>query len=141
MADGTNCSNPINHGRYIEEFSCIGLGSSVKMLKEMRLSFPSGHSGFTFYAMVFLAVSLSFFQNRQAFNETYFQLYLQYRMKWRGSRLLKHFLQFMLIIIAWFTALSRISDYKHHWSDVLAGSVIGILFAFLVVSFGYRNST
>ncbi|KAL5285872.1 PPAP2A.2 family protein [Megaselia abdita] len=117
MVDGTDCSDPKNLGRYIEDFTCKGVGSSAKMLKEMRLSFPSGHSGFTFYAMVFLA------------------LYLQSRMKWRGSKLLKHFLQFMLVIIAWFTALSRISDYKHHWSDVLAGSLIGIVFAFLVVSF------
>lgn len=58
MADGTNCSNPINHGKYIEDFTCLGVGSSAKMLKEMRLSFPSGHSGFTFYAMIFLAVSI-----------------------------------------------------------------------------------
>lgn len=91
----------------------------------------------------FSCCKFSFFPKlvNQSIIKTSFQLYLQSRMKWRGSRLLKHFLQFMLMIIAWFTALSRISDYKHHWSDVLAGSVIGILFAFLVVSCFYRNST
>lgn len=61
------------------------------------------------------------------------QLYLQSRMTWRGSKLLRHALQFMLIMIAWYTALSRISDYKHHWSDVLAGSAIGSLCAVIVV--------
>lgn len=135
MADGTDCSNPINQGRYIEDFTCLGKGSTAKMLKEMRLSFPSGHSGFTFYAMIFLAVSVLLFGNKNLnLMNVSFQLYLQSRMKWRGSKLLKHFLQFMLVIIAWFTALSRISDYKHHWSDVLSGSIIGIAFAFLVVS-------
>lgn len=56
-------------------------------------------------------------------------------MTWHGSKLLRHFLQFALIMIAWYTALSRVSDYKHHWSDVLAGSAIGSLVAVVVVSF------
>ncbi|KPU76359.1 uncharacterized protein Dana_GF13080, isoform C [Drosophila ananassae] len=116
MSDGSTCDDPRNVGKYIEEFTCKGVGSSARMLKEMRLSFPSGHSSFTFFAMVYLA------------------LYLQARMTWRGSKLLRHLLQFVFIMVAWYTALSRVSDYKHHWSDVLAGSLIGSLCA-LVVSY------
>lgn len=55
-------------------------------------------------------------------------------MVWRGSRLLKHFIQYMMLMMAWFTCMSRISDYKHHWSDVLAGGAIGATVALLVVS-------
>lgn len=55
-------------------------------------------------------------------------------MTWRGSKLLKHFLQFVLLMMAWFTCLSRISDYKHHWSDVMSGAVLGATIATLVVS-------
>ncbi|KAH8370909.1 hypothetical protein KR093_005519, partial [Drosophila rubida] len=116
MPDGTNCTNPINAGRYITDFSCLGVGSTKRMLKEMSLSFPSGHSSFTFYTMVYVA------------------LYLQSRMTWNTWKLLRHFLQFIFIMTAWYTALSRISDYKHHWSDVLAGSAIGATCALVVAN-------
>ncbi|KAH8407657.1 hypothetical protein KR222_009484 [Zaprionus bogoriensis] len=117
MPDGSTCGNATNAGKYIMDFKCQGVGSSARMLKEMRLSFPSGHSSFTFYTMVYVA------------------LYLQARMTWHGSRLLRHFLQFLFIMIAWYTALSRVSDYKHHWSDVLAGSAIGASCALIVANY------
>lgn len=53
-------------------------------------------------------------------------------MNWRGSKLLKHFIQYLLILLAWYTCLSRISDYKHHWSDVLAGGVLGSTVAIVI---------
>ena len=36
--------------------------------------------------------------------------------------------------VAIYVCVSRISDYKHHWSDVLGGAVLGIVIALLVVS-------
>lgn len=56
MADGTNCSHPLNAGRYIEDFTCTGDWGN-RTLKEVRLSFPSGHSSFSAYTMVYCAVS------------------------------------------------------------------------------------
>lgn len=56
MLDGSNCSDAINLGRYIEDFTCAGTNASARVLKEMRLSFPSGHSSFSFYTMLFCAV-------------------------------------------------------------------------------------
>ncbi|PSN49334.1 putative phosphatidate phosphatase [Blattella germanica] len=82
--------------------------------QENQLSFPSGHSSFSAYTMIFLV------------------LYIQTRFTWEGSRLLRHFLQYLCLMLAMGTALSRISDYKHHWSDVLAGSLQGALVAILV---------
>lgn len=64
-----------------------------------------------------------------------FQIYLQKNFTWGGSKLLKPLLQFIFISLALGTALSRVSDYKHHWSDVLAGSILGISVAFIVVSY------
>ncbi|OAD58445.1 Putative phosphatidate phosphatase [Eufriesea mexicana] len=55
-------------------------------------------------------------------------------MTWQDNKLLKHLLQLACLIMAWFTALSRVSDYKHHWSDVLAGATLGTIIALVVAN-------
>lgn len=65
-----------------------------------------------------------------------FQLYLQARLKMEWARLLRPTLQFFLIAATVYTGFSRVSDYKHHWSDVLCGFLQGALMAILVVSSG-----
>uniref|UniRef100_A0A8C3AZV5 Phospholipid phosphatase 1 n=1 Tax=Cyclopterus lumpus TaxID=8103 RepID=A0A8C3AZV5_CYCLU len=103
-----NCSS----GAYIENFTCTG---DLQMANEGRLSFYSGHSSFSMYCMLFLA------------------LYLQARLQVEWARLLRPTIQFFLIAASVFTGLSRVSDYKHHWSDVLTGLLQGALMAVLVV--------
>ena len=49
--------------------------------------------------------------------------------------LLKSLVQCLLICLVVYTGLSRISDYKHHWSDVLTGFIQGTLVAILVACF------
>ncbi|CAG9138330.1 unnamed protein product [Plutella xylostella] len=110
-----DCDLPENKWRYITNFVC--LGGDAKKLKQMRLSFPSGHSSFSAYTML------------------YFSMYLHKRFLWRGSKLLRHSLQFLLMILAWYTVMTRVSDYKHHWSDVLAGFAIGIFYAVIIFAF------
>ncbi|XP_043244605.1 putative phosphatidate phosphatase isoform X3 [Amphibalanus amphitrite] len=100
---------------YITNFKC--LGPDEKAIREARLSFPSGHASFSFYTMVYLA------------------LYLQARLTWRATKLLRPFLQFVCLMLCWYTALSRVSDYKHHPTDVLAGAVLGAIVAVLVAVF------
>ncbi|XP_040013475.1 phospholipid phosphatase 1 isoform X2 [Xiphias gladius] len=106
----SNCST----GVYIEDFMCTG---DPTMVNEGRLSFYSGHSSFSMYCMLFLA------------------LYLQARLQVEWARLLRPTIQFFLIAASVFTGLSRVSDYKHHWSDVLTGLLQGALMAILVVFF------
>ncbi|KAI4875214.1 hypothetical protein NFI96_010689 [Prochilodus magdalenae] len=105
-----NCSG----GAYIENFNCTG---DKTMVNEGRLSFYSGHSSFSMYCMLFLA------------------LYLQARMQAEWARLLRPTIQFFLIAASIYTGLSRVSDYKHHWSDVLTGLIQGAVVATLVVFF------
>ncbi|RVE46219.1 hypothetical protein evm_009109 [Chilo suppressalis] len=109
-----DCKAPEWQGRYIQshEYSC--LGPMAQNFREMRLSFLSGHSSLAAYTMVFFA------------------LYLEKRMVWRTTRVLRHTLQFIALMMSWFTALSRVSDFKHHWSDVLAGYSLGLSVAIIM---------
>lgn len=60
-------------------------------------------------------------------------LYIQARLRSEWSRLLRPTIQFFLIATAVYVGLSRVSDYKHHWSDVLTGLLQGGLVATLTV--------
>ena len=51
----------------------------------------------------------------------------------KKSRFLKPFMQAVLLLVALYTGLSRVSDYSHYWSDVLAGFFLGTSIAFLAI--------
>uniref|UniRef100_A0A3B5M7B4 Phosphatidic acid phosphatase type 2/haloperoxidase domain-containing protein n=1 Tax=Xiphophorus couchianus TaxID=32473 RepID=A0A3B5M7B4_9TELE len=99
-------------GTYVPKVNCAN--------PDHRLSFFSGHASFALYSMLYLA------------------FYLQARLTWRGARLLRPLLQFFLVLLAVYTGLTRISDYRHHPSDVLTGYVQGALTAYWVVSIPHR---
>ncbi|XP_028283001.1 phospholipid phosphatase 3-like isoform X1 [Parambassis ranga] len=99
---------------YITDYQCQGLESKVQ---EARKSFFSGHASFSMYTMLYLV------------------LYLQARFTWHGARLLRPLTQFTLIMMSFYTGLSRVSDHKHHPTDVLAGFVQGALVAYCIVFF------
>lgn len=68
------------------------------------------------------------------------QFYLQSRFSWHGARLLRPLTQFTLVMMSFYTGLSRVSDHKHHPTDVLAGFVQGALVAYCIVSgFVFKN--
>ncbi|KAL8177871.1 UNVERIFIED_CONTAM: Phospholipid phosphatase 2 [Gekko kuhli] len=103
----------INCSEFVQlEFVCQG---SIKNVTESRLSFYSGHSSFGMYCMMFLA------------------LYVQARFVGRWARLVRPTVQFFLLSFAIYVGYTRVSDYKHHWSDVLVGLLQGALIAILVV--------
>lgn len=107
---------------YIESVTCTG---DPRIINEARLSFYSGHSSFSMYCMLFLA------------------LYVQSRLTAGWFRLVRPTLQFFFISTSLYVGLSRVSDYKHHWSDVLTGLVQGAivaLFTVFYVSDLYQNT-
>ncbi|XP_075215522.1 putative phosphatidate phosphatase [Lycorma delicatula] len=99
---------------YVTNYTCTG---DEHLSTEARLSFPSGHAALSFYAALYTVI------------------YLQKRMLWGGSQVLRHLLQASCIFAAWFTALSRVQDNMHHWDDVLAGIIIGVFWTIFVVKF------
>ena len=68
------------------------------------------------------------------------QVYLQARLVCSQAKLLRPVLQVGVFTLAFLTCLSRVSDYKHHWSDVLGGSLLGILVCFILVSTAWSSS-
>ncbi|KAK3868341.1 hypothetical protein Pcinc_026259 [Petrolisthes cinctipes] len=104
-----NCTDPY---RYIDPIPCTSTNSH--RMKEARLSFPSGHASFSAFTMV------------------YFVIYLQMRYKFRTPKLVRPFIQFVCLMMTFYTTLSRISDYKHHWSDVFSGFLLGTTVAVLI---------
>lgn len=99
-------------GSYISHVTCWQ--PNAKLVEEARKSFFSGHASFAMYTMMYLA------------------FYLQARLSWRGARLLRPLIQSLLVMIAIYTGLSRISDYRHHPTDVLTGFIQGGLTAYWV---------
>ncbi|XP_069559090.1 phospholipid phosphatase 3-like isoform X1 [Brachyistius frenatus] len=99
-------------GTYVPQAPCTQ--PIQKLVEEARKSFFSGHASFAMYTMLYLA------------------FYLQARFLWRGARILRPLIQFLLVMIAIYTGLSRISDYRHHPSDVVTGFIQGGLTAYWV---------
>ncbi|XP_016298934.1 phospholipid phosphatase 2 [Sinocyclocheilus anshuiensis] len=107
------CAPEVCEG-YTLEINCTG---SFRNVTESRLSFYSGHSSFGMYCMLFLA------------------LYVQARMASKWARLLRPTIQFFLVAFAIYVGYTRVSDYKHHWSDVVVGLLQGALIAVLTVRY------
>ncbi|KAG5674158.1 hypothetical protein PVAND_004142 [Polypedilum vanderplanki] len=96
------------------EMICTGEYWSVL---DGRKSFPSGHSSFSFASLGFLTFYL--IGKLKIFSD-----------EGRGNSL-KLIISFFPFIVAMLIAISRTCDY-HHWKeDVVVGSLIGILIAYL----------
>nr|XP_021148652.1 phospholipid phosphatase-related protein type 5 isoform X2 [Columba livia] len=93
--------------------ACTG---NPDLIMKARKTFPSKEAALSVYAAMYLA------------------MYITNTVKARGTRLAKPVLCLGLMCLAFLTGINRVAEYRNHWSDVIAGFVIGISIAvFLVV--------
>ncbi|KAL4324028.1 hypothetical protein GQ457_11G005290 [Hibiscus cannabinus] len=81
------------------------------VIKEGHKSFPSGHTSWSFAGMGFLS------------------LYLSGKIKVfdRRGHVAKLCVIFLPLLVASLVGISRVDDYWHHWQDVFAGGLIGLV--------------
>lgn len=87
---------------------CNGLKSDIK---EGHKSFPSGHASWSFAGLGFLSWYLA--GKIRAFD--------------RRGHVAKLCIVFAPLLAACLVAVSRVDDYRHHWQDVFAGGILGLV--------------
>jgi phosphatidate phosphatase len=96
---------------YQVDYVC--LNNNTHRFNDAHLSFPSGHASATVYTMVFLII------------------YISYTWNCRKLGFIKNFVQIVLFSISFFSCFTRVTDHKHHLSDVIAGCLLGFLVCIL----------
>ncbi|KAG8835999.1 hypothetical protein FRB91_009258 [Serendipita sp. 411] len=102
---------------------CTG---KLELVLDGHRSFPSGHSSAAWAGMTFLflyfADKTNCFRRKQLFAAR----------SWRGSVLLRVSLTISPLFISTWVAITRLEDYRHHKEDIIVGSIIGFLSAYLM---------
>ena len=108
-----DCGN-LTHPQYVMDYSCQGPQEHIQSSvfsdapwesKKVHMSFVSGHSSMAWQSATFCVL---YIQSRNLF-----------RKSSNRSVLIVPLVQLIIIILAYFTALTRVTDYWHHPGDVI----------------------
>lgn len=113
---GAAVGTPVN---ILVDISVCTAPLGARALTDGMRSAPLGHSSISFSSMLYLTL----------------WLVGQYKLLQKLKPLYKLLLAGLPLLLATYIALSRTQDYRHHFSDVILGSIIGSLFAW----FSYRR--
>lgn len=106
---------------FVTDYTCTNSDESQYFVRDASKSFPSGHSAMSVFEAIFMI------------------WYLERRVPRLRSVFSIPLVQMMLMCWAVFCSLSRITDHRHHWWDVLAGTIAGTLAAILTCHVGCHN--
>ncbi|XP_073478791.1 phospholipid phosphatase-related protein type 2 isoform X1 [Aquarana catesbeiana] len=109
----------VSHLQYVSSpYACTG---DPELITEARKAFPSKPAALGAYAAV------------------YTTMYVTLVLKIKGSRLVKPSLCLALLSPSWLLCLLRVAEYRNHWRDVLAGTVVGSAIAVFLVTCVLNN--
>ncbi|XP_046630468.1 phospholipid phosphatase 1-like isoform X1 [Neodiprion virginianus] len=101
---------------YVQYYTCTNTETSTWVVSDASKSFPSGHSILSTYTSVYII------------------WYLQKRLPNRAlTTLFKPWMQCLVLCWGIVCCMTRLSDHRHHWWDVLAGIIMGIAAGFYCV--------
>jgi len=109
-----DCGNS-THPVYVTNYTCLGQNNNPFQAKNARMSFVSGHSSISCSSAVFVIL---YIQARAAG---------PLRRRLPDACYLVPLVQVLAASLALFTALTRVSDYWHHPTDVMAGALLGVI--------------
>lgn len=125
------CKDEYGYDKFVTDYECRGHADEVR---EASKSFLSGHSSFSFYCATFLIVYLHARLSNLGHDYQIVELG-KVRVVFKGLKILRPFMQFGIFSLAFYICLTRISDYKHHPGDVVAGASVGVFFAMILLIF------
>ncbi|XP_061569021.1 phospholipid phosphatase-related protein type 5 [Cololabis saira] len=99
--------------RYIShQEACTGNQDDIQ---HARKTFPSKEAALSVYTALYVT------------------MYVTCTVHTKGTRLAKPLLSLGLLCLAFLTGLNRVAEYRNHWSDVIAGFIIGSAIAIFLV--------
>ncbi|XP_060601613.1 phospholipid phosphatase 1-like, partial [Ruditapes philippinarum] len=109
-----NCS----HGYIMIQTDVCTSDVTKRKLLDSRKSFPSGHASLSTFGAIYLLI------------------FLQLRFTWtKKIRIFLPLIQLGILCAAIFVCISRVNDNKHHFSDVIAGAILGTVIALLSLKY------
>ena len=124
-----DCGN-LTHPQYVMDYTCQGPQEHIQSSafsnapwesKKVHMSFVSGHSSMAWQSATFCVL---YIQSRNLFKNSS-----------NRSVLIIPLVQLIIIILAYFTALTRVTDYWHHPGDVIGKTFEQIICKIFVLSF------
>lgn len=123
----TDCKLVSNMNTYVENFTCTNSQLRPRDLSYISTSWPSGHAAVMFYSMLFTIIYL-----HKAIPTLLIKS--SYESQKKFNVLLPYAIYAFMTSLAVYVSLTRVSDYHHHPTDVLSGSVLGSIIALVLGS-------